>query len=217
MSLCVLEYIHKRNGGRTSCFREYLLFITLVEKEWIAMTLLKKLGWAPTVFAVACLSSIARAESLVPVGFLSYDVTGMNVAEFDITNLTGPNSLPPDFPVTNSISMSSLLVTVYFAGNVSQTYGPSYFTLGSDGLSFNGDQLSTLSGPPTGLLGATTATLTGDFAETTLDIGGLGYNVSPAFSVLLQIPVVFFRTATSPRSVRRLFRSHKHECLVRSS
>lgn len=128
---------------------------------------------ACAVVAMACLSQHAWADPIVPIGYVSYDVTGTNVAEFDITNLTGPNSLSPIFPVTSSLDLTDLSLTVYFAGNVSVTYGSSYFTLAGDGLSWNGDQLSTLNGAPTGLLGAISATLTGTFVENTVQFNGI--------------------------------------------
>src|ERR1035437_3775449 len=59
----------------------------------------KKLVYlASVVVAMACLSLHAWSDPVVPIGFVSYNVTGTNVAEFDITNLTGPNSFSPSFP-----------------------------------------------------------------------------------------------------------------------
>ena len=115
-------------------------------------------------FAIASLSLTAHATD-IPVGFISYDVTGPNVAQFDIVNLTGPNSSgDASLPVTTSVSLSSLSLTVDFAGGGSRVFDSSYFTLDADGLSFDGKQLSTLAGPPTGLFGAIDATLTGLFS-----------------------------------------------------
>jgi len=127
---------------------------------------------ASAVFAMTFLSQHAWADPVVPVGFVSYDVTGTNVAEFDITNLTGVNSLSPIFPVTSELDFTNLSITVDFAGSVTDTYGPSYFTLAGDGISFNGNQLSTLNGAPTGLAGAISATLTGTFVENTVQLDG---------------------------------------------
>jgi hypothetical protein len=116
------------------------------------------------MLVIASLSTSARASSLLlPIGYISYDVTGTNVAEFDITNLTGPNSSGDStLPVATSLSFINLSLVVDFSGGKSETFGSSYFSLASDGLSFNGNQLSTLSGLPTGLFGATSAVLTGD-------------------------------------------------------
>lgn len=118
------------------------------------------------VFSTALLSRAAQATD-VPIGYVSYDVTGTNVAEFDITNMTGPNaSTYPDmtFPVVTPVSLTDLTLTVDFADGGTEVFGPSYFTLDSDGLSFSGAQLSTLSSEPTGLYGADAATLTGLFS-----------------------------------------------------
>src|ERR1700747_1049269 len=115
-------------------------------------------------FVFASLSLNAHATD-IPVGFISYDVTGPNVAQFDIVNLTGPNSSgDASLPVNTSVSLSSLSLTVDFAGGASHVFDSSYFTLDADGLSFDGKQLSTLAGPPTGLFGAIDATLTGLFS-----------------------------------------------------
>jgi hypothetical protein len=125
---------------------------------------------ASAVVAMACLSQYAWADPIVPIGYVSYDVTDTNVAQFDITNLTGSYSLTPDFPVTSSLDLTDLSLTVYFDGNVSVTYGSSYFTLDGNGVSWNGDLLSTLSGAPTGLFGAISATLTGTVVESTAQL-----------------------------------------------
>jgi hypothetical protein len=144
------------------------------------------------VFAALCLSAHAWADT-VPVGYVSFDVTGANVAEFDITNLTGANSLPPIFPVTSNLDLTDLSLTVNFAGNVSETYGASDFTLGADGISWTGDQFSTLSGPPTGLAGAISATLTGMFVESTAQLSGANVwtVANPNFSATITDPSGF--------------------------
>jgi len=150
--------------------------------------------FVPATFVVA-LSLFAHATEIpigtqIPVGFISYNVTGTNVAEFDIVNFTGPNaSTLPDttFPITTPLSLSGLSLTVDFAGGVSEVFDSSYFTLDGDGLSFDGKQLSTLSGAPTGLFGATDAILTGvfDSSQVTLNDGSvvyLGSNFSTTIS-----------------------------------
>jgi hypothetical protein len=151
----------------------------------------------PAMFAVVSLSIAASATTIpagdyaIAVGYISYDVTGANVAQLDIANLTGPNdSADSSFPVATSVSLSNLSLTVDYAGAGSETFGSSYFTLGSDGLSFNGDQLSTLSGDPTGLGGAIGATLTGHFSTTTfaLNYGFVQHNVVSRFSATISDP-----------------------------
>ena len=142
--------------------------------------------------AIASLSIAAHADQVVNVGFVSYNVTGTNVAEFDIANFTGVNSSTfPDetFPVTTALSMTDLSLTVDFIGGATETFGSSYFTLAGDGLSFNGNQLSTLSGYPTGLFGANQATLTGVFSPLLVSLNdGSGGYVLPDFSVTISDP-----------------------------
>ena len=104
----------------------------------------------PAMFAITSVSIFAHADNLpaftpIPVGFISYDVTGANVAQFDIVNSTGPNSSSfPDttFPIVTPLSLTDLTLTIGYAGGGSLVLGPSYFTLDSDGLSLDGDRKS---------------------------------------------------------------------------
>jgi len=143
------------------------------------------------VFSIALLSSAAHATD-IPAGFVSYDVTGANVAEFDIFNFTGPNSsVYPDttFPITTPLSLSDLSLTVSYNDGTTVVFGSSYFTLDSDGLSFDGEQLSTLSGPPTGLYGADSATLTGLFSTGSIVLNdGSLENIFLNFSATIDDP-----------------------------
>ena len=130
------------------------------------------------------------AASDIPAGYVSYDVTGLNVAQFDIVNATGPNSSTfpdPTFPIVTSVSLSSLSLVVDYASGGPLTFGSSYFTLASDGLSFNGNPLSTLNGPGSGgLFGALSATLTGVFDTTALTLNdGSTVTVNPGFSATI--------------------------------
>ena len=130
------------------------------------------------MFAIASMSILAHADGFpaftpIPVGYISYDVTGTNVAQFDIVNFTGANaSIFPDmtFPISTPLSLTNLSLTVNYLGGESLVLGSSYFTLDSDGLSFDGKQLSTLSGAPTGLFDATSAVLTGVFSTQNLTL-----------------------------------------------
>ena len=130
--------------------------------------------------------SIAASATDLPIGYVTYDVTGSSAAQFDIINMTGANSSAPgdlSFPITTAVSLSSLSLLVDYAGGVSHVFDSSYFTLDADGFSFDGKQLSTLSGPPTGFFGATDATLSGMFSTQTLQLNdGTTANVSPGFS-----------------------------------
>jgi len=137
------------------------------------------------------LAPAARATS-VPVGVISYDVTGLGIAQLDIINFTGPNSsVFPDttFPVTTSLPLSGLSLTISFASGPDEIFGPSYFTLAGDGLSFNGTALSTLSGQPSGLNGAIGATLTGSFSTTSIALNdGSTDTIDSSFSASISDP-----------------------------
>src|SRR5579863_3139874 len=132
--------------------------------------------------AAVCLFSAMAIAGSVPVGILSYDVTGLNTFQFDITNQTGPNSsLFPDgtWPVTNTVSLSSLSLNVNLLGGGTETFGSSYFTLNSDGISFVGNPLSTFTF-------IASATLTGKFSTTTFNLNsGTSVTVSQSFSATL--------------------------------
>src|ERR1017187_5453772 len=123
----------------------------------------------------------------VAIGYVSYDVTGLGVAQFDITNQTGPNSsLDPTFPVITSVDLSSLSLDVQFASGPDEIFGPSYFTLSGDGLSWEGTPLSTGIAQPNGLSGAVDAILTGTFNETSLTLfDSSTLTIDPSFTTLL--------------------------------
>jgi hypothetical protein len=113
----------------------------------------------------------------IPIGFISYDVNiPGSVATFDITNQTGPNaSVLPDmtFPVTTPVHLSDLALTVDFSDGSASHFGPSYFTLGLDGLSFDGGTIPIGGANPqpnkailSGTFSATTITLNDGSTET---------------------------------------------------
>lgn len=59
----------------------------------------------------------ASSGATYPVAVLSWDVIFPgNAGQFDITNLTGPNALPPDFPITSAVNLTDLTLTVNFSG-----------------------------------------------------------------------------------------------------
>lgn len=143
------------------------------------------------VFTVSTLCGAAHAASF-PIGYLSYDVTGTNLTEFDIGNLTGANSSAPgdpSAPVTSTVTLSNLSLTVYFTSGLSRVFGSSYFTLDADGSSLDGAQLLTLAGPPVGLQGADAAVLSGLFSTSNLTLNdGSSAHVYANFSTLLSDP-----------------------------
>jgi hypothetical protein len=147
------------------------------------------------------LSLLLAASVLLPhasaapitVGYISYDLTTPpGEAQFDIVNQSGINSTPfPDstFPVTTSLSLSNLSLDVSFASGPDEIFGPAYFTLGPDGISFDGTPLSTGIAQPTGLSGAIMATLTGNFSATTITLNdGSVVTIDPTFTAILSDP-----------------------------
>jgi len=117
-------------------------------------------------------SGAARAQT-VNLGYVAFDVTSPNLGEFDITNITGVNEASlgdPDFPVSDSVTLSNLALVVNFSDGTVGTYGSSYFTLDSDGLSFDGTGIGFGGNNPN----IVSALLTGEFSETTFNLAGGG-------------------------------------------
>ena len=153
--------------------------------------------------ALGLLSTPALAGS-VPIGYMSYDVTGQNIAQFDFSNQTGPNSSPfPDmtWPVTTPVPLTITSLVVNFMSGPPQTFGPGYFTLAPDGLSLDGTPLSTLNP-------MVSATLTGTFSVTNLTLNdGSKITILPNFTLFLSDPsgtlqdgdfAVLYASYTSP-------------------
>jgi hypothetical protein len=143
--------------------------------------------------AGALLAPAAFADE--PMGFVSFDVTGLNVAEFDVFNETGVNSSPfpdPSFPVSTSVSLSNLNLDIKYASGPDLVFGPvsGYFSLDIDGISLDGTPLSTLSDQfSDGLAGAVSATLTGTFSTTSLTLNDSStVSINPNFSATISDP-----------------------------
>lgn len=137
------------------------------------------------LFFCAAISATLAFPATVNVGYVSFDLTfPANVGEFDITNGTGPNSTPaPDmtFPITNSVSLSGLSLEVHFKSGTTSTFGSSYFTLASDGLSFDGNPSFNQAIDP-----IATAILSGTFATTTFTLNnGSSFTADPSFSTTI--------------------------------
>ena len=117
----------------------------------------------------------------IPAGFLSWDVNFPgNAGQFDITDLTGPNALPPAFPILTELNVASLSLHVTFVGGGSTIFGPSYFTPSSDGESFNGNAIPIGGTNPEPV----SAVLTGTFSTTSIHDPGAD-TIIPSFSVSL--------------------------------
>jgi hypothetical protein len=72
------------------------------------------------LFVMSCCAMLANAD-LIPVGELTFDAsTPTALAAFDITNLTGGNALPPDFPITTqlTITVTSLVADLQGGGTL---------------------------------------------------------------------------------------------------
>jgi hypothetical protein len=97
--------------------------------------------------------------------------------------MTGPNSTgDPTFPISTTVNLSSLSLMVDFSSGPPVTYGPSYFTLSLDGISWDGGDIP---------IGGTNpipvdATLTGVFSPTALMLFDSSTpNILPGFSATL--------------------------------
>ena len=110
----------------------------------------------------------------IPVGYISYDVTGADVAQFDIVNFTGGNSsIFPDmtFPISTPLSLTNLSLTVnYLGGRIAWSWAPrtSPWTPTDSPSTENSSRLSLVA--PTGLFDATSAILTGVFSTQNLTL-----------------------------------------------
>jgi hypothetical protein len=132
--------------------------------------------------AAGLLPAVASANQ-IPIGYFSWNVTSGITGEFDILNQTGPNSSDPTWPVTSTINLESLSLTVDFTHDRTEVFGPAYFSLGLDGISFDGATI------PTGLFIAKPidATLTGAFSPTDLTLfDGSTVSILPTFSVTIE-------------------------------
>jgi hypothetical protein len=102
------------------------------------------------------------------LGFLSFDETLAGFAQFDIVNLTGPNASPPDFPVLTPVNLSGLNLVVTLSDSSTLAFTQADFTLGLDGLSYDGPTVAI-----GGVVLPVSAALTGNLGPTSLDIGSL--------------------------------------------
>ncbi len=118
------------------------------------------------IAAAGLFSAVAKADQLA-LGYVSWDVTSDTTGEFDIINQTGPNSSgDATFPVTTTVDLESLSLTVDFSNSTSEVFGSSYFSLSSDGISFDGGTIVTGGANPVPL----DATLTGTFSPTSVTL-----------------------------------------------
>ncbi len=137
-------------------------------------------GFRVLVFGmvILVLGGLAFADQ-VTVGAISYDpfilgqpgLPAVNV--FDLSNLTGMNSFPPDFPVATNLDFNNLTLTVFDSGGGQQsfdggTFGPGFATLDAQFLD---------------TLGITSAILTGSFSSTAITLAdGSSVQINQTFS-----------------------------------
>jgi len=131
------------------------------------------------LLSCAAITSVAAADS-VPIGLFSLDATGASSGEFDVTNLTGTSSLPPDFPVTTALSISITSVVITFESGPSLTLDASHFASDGFGGWLGNDSFNLLSSP------ILSATITGTLSPLS-GISGLptGDSILPGFSATL--------------------------------
>jgi hypothetical protein len=142
------------------------------------------LGVAGVALAVGFAWSAAQAAP-IPLGYISWDVTNPGFSgEFDITNQTGVNSSSPTWPVSTTVLFNSLSLTVDFSDGSTQTFGPSYFTLASDGQSLNGNSIAIGGVSPQ----PTEAILTGDLAPTSVLVNGTPMTLDSSFDTATILP-----------------------------
>jgi hypothetical protein len=134
------------------------------------------------VSLAACLFTSVMWGGTVPVGYVSWDVNFPgNAGQFDITNLSGPNALPAGgFPITSQVDLTSLSLTVNFQDGSTVIEPSSYFTLSSDGESWDGTAIPIGGTNPLPI----SATLSGDFVETSITDPGAD-TIEPGFSVTI--------------------------------
>jgi hypothetical protein len=135
------------------------------------------------VFAACAVCASSALATTIPLGYVGWyvDIPG-STGSFNIFNGSGSNSLPPDFPITTALSLSSLSLTVHFAGGGTTVYGSSYFTPNLDGLSFDGSDIAIGGGNPLPI----DATLTGSFSATSILVDTLGaVSILPTFSATI--------------------------------
>ena len=142
---------------------------------------MKRLAYVRLLVFVSLVA--AHAAYAVSIGFISWDVTSPgSTGQFDITNQTGPNSSlfpDPTWPVSTAVNLSSLSLTVDFTSGPSVVFGPSYFTLAADGLSFDGSTIAIGGANPLPI----DATLTGMFSPTAIALNdGSTLAILPGFS-----------------------------------
>jgi len=134
------------------------------------------------LLSAVLLLSVAAVAQPVPLGYVSYNLTDPGFAQFFVLNQTGPNSSPfpdPTWPISDSVSLSSLSLTLTDSMGGTTTFGSGFFSLEQDGLSFDGPIVSSTN---TYVMAA----LTGTLSPTTFTLNdGSTFNALPGFSATI--------------------------------
>jgi hypothetical protein len=154
--------------------------------------------------------SVAGFSDNIPIGYVAWDVgIPASTGTFDIINQTGLNSSAfpdPTWPVSTTVNLSSLSLTVDFSNGTTTTFGSSYFTLAADGISFNGGVIPIGGANPL----PTDATLTGTFSPLTITLNdGSTQTINSSFSATItpslgttlssgDLAVIFATTGSTP-------------------
>jgi len=78
---------------------------------------------------IGCCATVANAD-LIPVGELTFDQnTPTALAAFDITDLTGVDAFPPDFPITTQLTIAVTSLVANLQGGGTLTIAGSDFTV----------------------------------------------------------------------------------------
>jgi hypothetical protein len=128
------------------------------------------------VLTLTVFSAAAFADDY-PVGVISLDQTGATSGEFDITNYTGVNSLPPDLPVTTDLTINISTLIITFASGPAEVLTAGDFTSDLNGGWLGNNSFNIASDP------IISAVLTGTLGPTTgVDVFGVGtISIAAAF------------------------------------
>jgi hypothetical protein len=125
-------------------------------------------------------SRVASADQF-PIGFISFDAANaaLTSGQFDITNQTGPNSIPPFFPVTTPLAFGITSLTVNFVTGSPIVLHAGDFTSDTSGgwLGNNAFTTPILSAVLVGTLSPTAGVVVSGFGTTTISAAfqdGLG-------------------------------------------
>src|SRR5262245_4310153 len=118
------------------------------------------------LIAIGCLPRVASATS-IDIGILSFDadVLSSGTLTFDITNLTGLNALPPDYPITTPLTITVTSLTANKSGGGTLTLLGSDFT-GSPDLQCSVAGDAAIGGCNFAAYVLTSATITGTLSPT---------------------------------------------------